>query len=189
MKHALPKCTRPDCEKTANFARFENAFSFVPGTEVCKDHIESDDFKPLRSLCEVCREKAPSYGLKIDRRTHCRNCATDYNKNAKEVLISFRKRKEREPKEEDVSEDSEEEYERVVFPERPRCPREKKIMDSARNVVNVIEELAEPLRDAVKRILVSENVRVISETANGYDVILDKSPNVQFVTKSHGIAM
>jgi len=56
-------------------------------------------------------------------------------------------------------------------------------------VVNVIEELAEPLRDAVKRILVSENVRVISETANGYDVILDKSPNVQFVTKSHGIAM
>lgn len=190
MKHALPKCTHPDCEKTANFARFEdalNSFGFrVPGTEVCKDHIESDDFKPLRSLCKVCQETAPSYGLTIERLTHCRNCANEYNKNAEEVLISFRKRKERTPKDEYHSE---EDYERIVFPERPRCPREKKIMDSARNVVNVIEELAEPLRDAVKRILVCENVRVVSETVTGYNVILDKFPNVQFVTKTHGIAI
>lgn len=190
MKHPLPKCTHVGCVKTANYALFED-YVMAENTQVCKDHIDPDarsSFKALRSLCEVCNETAPTYGVHgTERPTHCRKCALDYNKvDPVNTLVSFRKRKSQSPEpvaeylnEEDLN--SDEEYERI----RPRCPREleEQIHMEARKIVDVIEGLSKPLSNAVKKLIISENAQVVTSWSKGtersYDFIIGQS-NLKF---------
>jgi hypothetical protein len=177
MKQPLPKCTHPDCDKIANYGRGDDEI-------VCKDHIDqstADLFKPLRSLCQVCGEIAPSYGLKNKdvKPTHCLKCAQHHNSELEAqgvddsslLLESFRKRKSPEPEElehhgeyhDEKIFDSDNEYHTIEAPNlRARCPREKHEFDTlalveARKIVDVLEGLNKHLRNAVKKIIIDEN--------------------------------
>jgi len=198
MRVPLHACKHEGCTNKANFTCLTNITHYV-----CKDHVEpTKKYIPLRRLCVVCKETAPTWGLPEKwPATHCKKCAETFNKSEPDLvtpLVSLRKKRKASsppPRSEYMNEEqfdreeSDDEYEEIEVPEthkpiiRPRCPKEKELFDEARRIVDVIDALSTPLRVAVKELLVTESVRVLYPEEIGrsrvYKFVTGDDPNVQ----------
>jgi len=204
MRAPLHVCMHEGCTNKANFVcRKWNENGNCRDLQVCKAHVEpTEAYTPLRRLCVVCKETAPTWGLPEKwPATHCKKCAETFNKSEPDLvtpLVSLRKkRKASSPpprseymnEEEFDREESDDEYEEIEVPEthkptiRPGSPKEKELFDEARRIVDVIDALSTRLRVAVKELLVTESVRVLYHEEIGrsrvYRFAIGDDPNVQ----------